>query len=63
MDIGKKIKAFLKDNGIKLSWVAEQIGISKTTVYCALTSNKTLSVELYAKICNLFNLSLDYFLQ
>lgn len=63
MTIGQKIKAYLRDHGLKQVYLSERLGCSASALSSALTANRNMSVEMYAKICNLLKVDLDYFIK
>lgn len=62
--IGQKIKQYLEDNGIKQTFIAEKIGISKQKMsyICTSNSNKDVDCVTYYKICKALNVPLETFL-
>lgn len=57
MITGKIIKQILKEKGIKISWLAEQLKMSNSTLSSRL--NGDLKVDFTLQICNLINISLN----
>ncbi len=49
--VGKDIKSYLKENGIKQNFVAQKIGIPATTLNSMLSEKQKLSVDIYFRIC------------
>jgi transcriptional regulator with XRE-family HTH domain len=57
MITGQIIKQILKEKGLKISWLAEQLKMSNSTLSTRL--NGDLKVDFTLQICNLINISLD----
>lgn len=49
--VGKIIKAYLKENGIKQNFIAQKIGIPATTLNAMLLERQKLPVDTYFCIC------------
>lgn len=58
---GKKIHSYLLQNGIKQTFLAEKIGVPKTTLSSMLHEKQRIDVEMYAKICNALDVPLTEF--
>lgn len=50
--VGKNIKSYLKENGIKQNFVAQKIGIPATTLNSMLSEKQKLPADTYFRICN-----------
>lgn len=59
--IGKRIKQYLEDNGIKQSFLAEKIGVTKQKMTYICSANNVDCVTYY-KICKALNVPLETFL-
>lgn len=59
--VRENIAAYVKNNGIKQKFIADNIGISPSAVSQLLNGEREISAEEYINICNLFNVSCDYF--
>lgn len=61
--VGKKIKQYLAENGIKQNFLSEKTGISisKISRICSGEVKNIDCVEYY-KICNVLGLPYEYFL-
>lgn len=59
--VRENIAAYVKSNGIKQKFIADNIGISPSAVSQLLNGEREISAEEYINICNLFNVSCDYF--
>lgn len=59
--VRENIAAYVKNNGIKQKFIADNIGISPSAVSQFLNGEREISAEEYINICNLFNVSCDYF--
>ena len=57
MITGKIIRQILKEKGLKISWLAEQLKMSNSTLSTRL--NGDLKVDFTLKICNVLKISLD----
>jgi transcriptional regulator with XRE-family HTH domain len=57
MITGKIIKQILKEKGLKISWLADQLKINTSTLSERL--NRDLKVDFTLQICNIINISLD----
>ncbi|MGI6616726.1 MAG: helix-turn-helix domain-containing protein [Saccharofermentanales bacterium] len=49
---GILISKFLRENGIKQRWLAEQLGISETRMPLMLTSKAPIDADFLFKICD-----------
>ena len=49
--VGKNIKEFLKENGIKQNYIAKKIGIPATTLNSMLLEKQKLPADTYIRIC------------
>lgn len=59
--IGKNISAYLRDNGIKQSWLAERLGIPITTLSGAMTGRVHMKAEMFMKICEILRVPPETF--
>ena len=59
--VRENIAAYVKNNGIKQKFIADNIGISPSAVSQLLSGDREISAEEYISICNLFNVSCDFF--
>lgn len=62
MNIGKNIREYLKKNGIKQKYLAENLKLSEATIAQILKDNSTLKIDKYVQICNLLKVDFNYFL-
>lgn len=60
--VRENIVKYLKNNGIKQAFVADGIGISKAAMSSLVRGERDLDVEEYVKICDLFKVSYDFFI-
>ena len=58
---GSDIKKYLESNGIKQSFVSEQIGIPAPILNMMLNDNRKIEANEYMKICDAIGVPLDYF--
>lgn len=59
--VRENIAAYVKQNGIKQKFIADNIGLSPSAVSQLLNGDREISAEEYIKICNLFKVSCDFF--
>ena len=59
--VRENIAAYVKQNGIKQKFIADNIGISPSAVSQLLNGDREISAEEYINICNLFKVSCDFF--
>lgn len=57
MVTGKIIKQILKEKGLKISWLAEQLNLSNSTLCSRLKGD--LKVDFTLQICSKIDISLD----
>lgn len=60
---GAAIKQYIKENGIKYSFVAEKVGVDRGTLYGVLGGRLKLTIEYYVAICDALKLDLYYFVK
>lgn len=58
---GKKIKEYLKENGISQTFVATKTGMSISILNAALNGNRKILAEEYFLICQALDVPLDTF--
>lgn len=61
--VGRRIKEYLKANGIKQTFVAERVGIDKSRLSDICNKGRTIDCVLYYKICKVLNVPLETFLK
>lgn len=59
--VGKRIKKYLDENGIKYSFVSEKIGIPMNILSPLLNGKRKMSAEEYFLICEAIGVGADYF--
>ncbi len=59
--IATAIANYLKENGIKQSYLCEKTGLTKHCISFALNNKRKLSVDEYVKICIALNVPYDFF--
>ena len=59
--VGKNIKIYLKENGIKQNYVAQKVGIPAATLNAMLLERQKLPAETYMKICSVLEEPLNRF--
>ncbi|MCL2689199.1 MAG: helix-turn-helix domain-containing protein [Chitinispirillia bacterium] len=57
----KKIKEYIKERGIKQTFLQKILGISPSSCSAMLNGKRGISVDEYFMICNVLNVPLDYF--
>lgn len=60
--VGKRIKAYLTENGIKQSFLSEKTGISNDVLSKILSGARDLKVVEYARICRALKVDFDTFI-
>ena len=50
--VGRNIKVYLKENGIKQNFLVQRIGIPVTTLNSMLLEKQKLPADTYFRICN-----------
>lgn len=58
---GLKIKKYLDDNGIKYSFLSEQIGMPMNVLSPLLNGKRKMTVEEYFAICRALNVDVGRF--
>ena len=61
MPLGKRIKNFIEERGIKQAFLAEQVGVSASVMSKMLAGNYPISAEDYYNICKALRVELSYF--
>lgn len=61
--VGRRIKEYLKENGIKQTFVAEKSGLSNSVISDICTRGRKIDVVEYYKICKVLNVPLETFLE
>jgi transcriptional regulator with XRE-family HTH domain len=59
--LGKKIKTYLDENGIKYSYLAEKTKIPMNIISPMLNEKREIKATEYFLICNALNVSLESF--
>ena len=60
--LGQRIKEYLDENGIKYSYVAEEIGIQKSTFSAMLNGRRKIVADEYFDICRVLRVDLSFFM-
>lgn len=60
--VRENIVKYLKNNGIKQSFVADNIGLSRMAMSNLVNGDRDLDVEEYVKICDLLKVNYDFFI-
>lgn len=61
--LGKRIKEFLDNKGIKYSYIAERTGIPMNILSPMLNEKRDIKATEYFSICNALEIPLDTFSQ
>ena len=61
--VGKEIKEYLEQNGIKQSFVAEKVGITPSQMSEICNKGRSIDCVTYYKICNALGVPLDLFFE
>lgn len=61
--IGKKIKIYLENKGIKQKFVADKSGLSESAMSDICNEKRKVDAVEYYLICKALQLPLDYFLE
>lgn len=59
--IGKLIKEYLAENGIKQTFLAQKTGLTDSAISDICIHDRRIDVIEYKKICDALNVPLDYF--
>lgn len=60
--VGKRIKEYLIANGIKQSFIAEQVGITKSKMSDICNKDRIIDCVTYYKICKALNVPMETFI-
>ncbi|MCC8097115.1 MAG: helix-turn-helix domain-containing protein [Eubacterium sp.] len=63
MMLGKKIKTFLNQRGIRQNFICEKTGLSAQTVSAMLNGDRKITAEEYFLICEALNVKADFFIE
>lgn len=61
MSIGKEIKRYLEDRGIKQTFLADQINLHPGSLNRTLQGKRSLKADEFIAICTVLNKTPDYF--
>ena len=61
--IGKRIKEYMVNKGIKQAFVAKQVGITTARLSQICNKGRTIDCETYYKICRVLEVPLEYFME
>lgn len=61
--VGKRIKEYLNENGIKQSFLAEKTGMTNSVISDICTKERRIDALEYYKICKALNVPLEMFLE
>ena len=59
--VANAIATYLKENGIKQTFLSEKTGLTKHCISFALNGKRKLSIDEYEKICIALNVPYDFF--
>lgn len=63
MMVWKVIANFIDKKGIKQSTLAQKTGLSQQAICNLLKGNRNIEIEEYIKICDVLEVSYDYFIE
>ena len=63
MKVGRRIKQYLDEHGIKQSFLADKTGLSNSRISDICTKDCKIDIVEYYKICNALNVSMDAFVE
>lgn len=63
MEVNKKLKKYLEENGIKQSFLEEKTGISQEKISNMMTGKRKITADELSKICQALKVSADLFLR
>ena len=61
--VGERIKQYLNDNGIRMSFVTEKVGIPSSQFSDICNKGRKIDCVTYYKICKALNVPLEKFLE
>ena len=61
--VGKRIKQYLIDNGIKMSFLADKVGIDQPRMSAICNNGRVIDCVLYYKICKVLDVPFETFLE
>lgn len=61
--LGKRIKAYISDSGLKFSAVAEKAGLSLSTFSAMINGKRKIAAEEYFSICLALGVPLEKFVK
>lgn len=59
--LGRSIRAFMRENGINQTFVAERLGVTESTLSRILSGNRKLTAIEYFNLCDAVRVDLSYF--
>lgn len=59
--LAQNISEYLKNNGIKQSWLAEQVGLPVTTFNGIINGKVAMKADLFIEICKILNVPPEMF--
>lgn len=60
--VGKKIKEYLSENGIKQTFLAEKTGLSDSIISDICIHDRKIDCIEYYRICKALNVPLEFFM-
>lgn len=61
--VGKNIKEYLRENGLKQSYLAEKVGITSCAMSRICNNDAGIDCILYYRICRELNVPFEYFMK
>jgi len=52
-----RLNRYIKSNNIEKTWIADQTGYTRQTIYQIFGGHQRMTVEFYLKVCELLNVS------
>ena len=59
--VAKNIEKYMCENGIKRTWLAEQLNIPKRTLYSIFNGQSRLKADMFIQICQILKVSPETF--
>lgn len=61
--VGKRIREYLLNNGIKQGFVAEKVGITNAKMSEICNKGRSIECEVYYRICKVLNVPFETFME
>lgn len=63
MEVYKKVRAYIEDNGYKQVAIAKKVGMNKVTFNAMLNGNRTMYADDLKAVCLALNVSPEMFIE